>query len=295
MDNNKENHYVRKHQFIYTEKKWYEHIKDYLKILITEVPAFIALVVSLWVFTEILMEITDNRVSINKLFLLITSIAFIAIAYKSFVKYSSKIPEILNNESNASKNIIWWQKCGWQYDLAYQILNERFQKIEFVLNRIASGANFLPPKSLPIESYIEWLNSRPLILSRLIKAVEIQCIQELPKTLGKTKNESDLKEILIGLENLVELYEFAKDFEVECHQIIPPPQFESVHKMTFGWTDPIRNGINEFLGILKGIANYDIKSKTNKQKIPFYNIEINSPTNIDEFCKRLESIDTENL
>jgi len=292
---NTDGQYWSEHQFVFTEKRWYEHIKNYLKILISETPTFIALIVSIWAFTEILMDITGDRVSTHRLFILTALISFVFISYKSISRFLNDLPEPIKNESEASKKLVWWQKCGWQYDLARQILSERFESIEMTLQRISSGAHFLPPKYLPFEDYFEWINTRPTVLNRLIKAVAMQCTQELPSVLGQTRTEKDLKAVLQSINNLEALYKISKDFEVECHQIIPPEQFDDVHVMTFGWTNPIRSGINKLLIILKEIAEYDIKSPKKDQEVPSFNIVFEAPDNIKEFCKRLDSLDINNL
>lgn len=291
---NKNGQYWSEHKLIFTEKKWYEHTKEYLKILLSETPTFIALIVSIWAFTEILMDIAGDRISTYRLFIFTALIALVFISYKSTSRFLNKFPETIKNESEASKKIVWWQKSGWQCNLTRQILSERFESIEITLQRISSGAHYLPPKIIPFEDYIEWLKSRVTVLERLINAVTIQCTQELPGVLGQIRNETDLKILLQSIDNLEVLYRTAKDFEVESHQIIPPVQFKAVHEMTFGWSNPIRSGINELLLILKQIVDYDYKSPQNAEEVLSFNIIFKAPENVEEFCKRLDSIDLNN-
>ncbi len=74
--------------------------------------------------------------------------------------------------------------------------------------------------------------------------------------------------------------------------VIPQELLVEAHEMTYGWTDPIREGINKFTSILHELSTLDkkvLKAKT--VEAPTFNIDFPKPKNVEEFCKRLDEIE----
>lgn len=218
--------------------------------------------------------------------------AFVVSAYKAFLKYRAWVPEALTSESNATQAIFRNGKSGWQFALTGQMLTERLAASDRTLNRVALGSEFLAPKRLALEEYSQWLQDRPETLLRLVRSVAIQCTSELPAILASTRSADQLADLKSGAVQLAALYKFAADFEVDCHSVQPPEPFDELHKMTYGWSEPIRNGIRDFMAILAQLAAIDRKAlKAGKVAVPTFNIEFKSPPNIDDFSRKLESLD----
>ncbi|MBS4031258.1 MAG: hypothetical protein KGZ63_07565 [Clostridiales bacterium] len=227
------------------------------------------------------MEVADNRIPITKLVLTVVLIALVVISYTALLKYRSFTPEALKDESELVKYIFRKQKCGWQYALACQMMSDRIEDIELTLNRITNGIDFIEPRKIPLEEYFKWLVLRPETLRRLGKSVAIQCTEEFPKFIGKFKSEEQLTELKSRVLTFVRLYDYAKNFEVECHQIIPPEPYVQVHEMTYGWTEPIRDGISTFMNIMLELSSIDKKSlKAGTVNPPSFNIVFSAPNNI---------------
>ncbi len=285
--------YSSEHTVSFSEKRWYEHLRAFSRYISGEIAAFIALVISLWGVIEVMAQIADNPVPLKDLVLPVLAVSSIVIIYKAFSKYRSYVPDSLKSESKIIQQIFWKQKCGWQFALARQMMEDRIQEHESTLARIASGAEFIPPKTIPSDDYIVWLNDRPETVIRLIRSVAIQSTSELPRCLAHASSEEHLGDIKRRVLSLVSLYEQAKYFEIECHQIVPPEAFSKVHEMTYGWTEPIRKGVQEFMEIIGKLSSIDVRElKAGTAAPPSFSITFESPSNIEEFCKRLGEINS---
>lgn len=61
--------------------------------------------------------------------------------------------------------------------------------------------------------------------------------------------------------------------------------------MCYGWSKPIRQGVNKFVEILDELASLDRKNlKSGAVVPPSFNIEFDAPENIDEFIRRLKAL-----
>jgi len=287
--------YENSHRIFFYEKQWFEHIWDFIRNNFQELITFFVLTGTLWGFVLVLTEALDNRAAIGEFALPVIIIGVLAVFYKAYIKCITYTPETLQEESDAVKIIFRKQKCGWQYALAWQMLSDRIGNINMTLERIDKGAEFIEPAYLTSEDYDEWLKLRPIALTRLVHASMIQCTDELPSFLATTKHEKQLTELKSRILALVQLYEHTKKYEIECYQIVPQEQFIKLHEMTYGWTHPIQEGINEFMNILLALANIDRKLlKLGEAQVPDFNIVIRVPDNVEEFCGRLDEIISQN-
>jgi len=241
------------------------------------------------------MEVWDNRIPLRDLALPVLLTSLVVAMHRAFSKYRSYVPDALLSESKTTQNIYRMGRLGWQLALARQMLSERIQNVEATLNRVAEGAEFIKPRRMSSDDYFGWLQDRPETLQRLVHSVTVQCISELPKVIGRCRTEEQLSELKLGIHALAELYQYARDFEVKCHQIVPPDMFRDVHEMTHGWTKPIRDGIGKFMEILEQLSSLDKKTiKEGTASLPQFDIVFDSPKNIDEFCERINAINASN-
>ena len=111
----------------------------------------------------------------------------------------------------------------------------------------------------------------------------------MPSVLAKPLDQSFLTDLKDSVAQLCSLYEATLQFELESRTACPTEKFETVNEMTYGWSNPIRDGIHEFLTVLKQIA--EINPKTIKQSDappPTFSIKLNTPPNISLFSKELK-------
>jgi hypothetical protein len=287
-----EDKYEGAHTVTFTETRWYERVRRFFPFLPKEIPLFAAVTISFWGVTKVLAEIAGERLPLSTLAVPVLLTSFVVAAYRAWSKYRAYVPDALVSESKAAQKIYRKGESGWQFALAQQMLTERLAASDRTLERVANGAEFVEPKRLALAEYAHWLQDRPETLSRLVRAVVVQCTSELPSVLASTKTERQLPDVKAGVEQLAALYKFAANFEVECHGVQPPEPFEDLHKMTFGWSGPIRDGVRDFLAILAVLAAVDRKAlKAGAARVPDFNIVFKSPPNIDEFSRKLESVD----
>lgn len=291
MNLNTEENIQMKHIITFTEKTWYEFSWEYIKKLPGTFNVFITTVLSLWAIAKILMVVTKNRVPIGYFAFPVMLLALVFSMHKAYLAQRQYVPDSLKNESINTQRIYRKQKCGWHAAIAMQMLTERIQSAEATLDRIKRGTEFIYPREMDYEEYMAWLRIRPEVMLRLIQSVKLLCTRDLPSILATTKSENDLKYLCNEIEALANMYNLAKNIELEYHEIIPPEEFKHVHEMTYGWTDSIRKGVRDFIEILDKLANINRKDiKSGNISAPSFEIIFDAPKNIDEFCKRLNRI-----
>jgi hypothetical protein len=280
------------HSIEFTEKRWYESALDFLRFLPGEAPTFAALVVSLWAISEVVMAAAGNRVPVATLAASVLAIAAMAAGLKAYGRFRRYVPKTLQPESSQVQHIFRKQRCGWQLALTRQMLIDRIARSEIELDRVSRGAAFVYPRHLSGWEYFSWLTSRPEAIQRLVHSVAALCTQDLPAVVAGVRDEGALGRLQVEVDALAALYEHAKNFEIECHEIVPPEPFDDVHKMTHGWTQTIRNGVEEFLRVLSQLASLDPKAiEAGEIQLPSFNIVFEAPDNLDEFCRKLDLIE----
>lgn len=284
------------HQVTFSEKTWSERIFEYLRFLPKEAPAFLAIVLSLWGVSEIIKEVIGPDVSTREYVAPVVLVAFVIVIYRAYVQYRDYVPEFLKDESAAVRRIYKRQKCGWQFALARQLIHDRISKDVESLARMQSGAEYVRPKKMSIEEYVVWLQGRPEALRRLMSAVAVQCTIELPAALAAPKLEADSAKIRLDCIRLSDLFRSARDLEIESHKIIPDGDLQELHKASFGWTEPVRSGVNTFLEILEELSTIDRQAlKSGTVEPPSFSIPFESPKALDEFQQQFARIEWEHF
>lgn len=283
--------YDGQHSVKFSEVTWYERLRYIAANLPAQVPLFAAVTVAFWGVAEVIAVIGNDHLSLRHLAAPALGTALVVCVYKAIKTYVDYVPEALVDESIAAKRAYKQGRYGWQFALAKEMLLDRIGTIDRKLIRVETGAQFITPAHLPANDYLSWLQKRPDLLRRLIHAVGVQCTSDLPRVLAATTDEASLVEVKDAIEQLALLYEEAANFELDVRSVEPPAHLASVHRMTFGWSDPIRDGIAEFVDVLDAISKINIKRvKSGKETVPDFGITFDSPSNVKEFGEALEAL-----
>lgn len=242
----------------------------------------------MWAVAEVVMRASGERVPLDELAIPILVLAFALLLYRTYCAKRDYVPDALVGESEAVKSIFRKQKCGWSAALAKRMLEERIQEADAAMERIDKGSEFIAPRHMEYDDYVDWLQTRPELMLRMVRSAALLCTQEVPIALGATKGEDDLPALKREVVALAATYESAKNVEIEWHGVVPPDDFLDLHQMVYGWTSPIRNGVRSFIEVLDTLAKVDRRElKKGTASVPSFNIVFEKPDNIDEFCRRL--------
>lgn len=254
-----------------------------------EAPLFAAVTASFWGVAEVLSEIDGQTLSLKNLAAPALVTAFSASFYKAVQKYRAHVPEPLSSESKSTQSIHRKGRSGWQFAMAHQMLSERTENSDRALQRIENGAHFAAPAHFDEDEYLAWIKRRPEALVRLLRAVAVQCTSEMPSVLANPLDAALLLKLKDSVSQLCSLYEATVEFELQSRAACPPEKFETANEMTFGWSSPIRDGIQEFLSVLEQLSEIDPKTaRPDGSPPPTFSIQFNAPPNIDSFIREIE-------
>lgn len=283
------------HEVTFNKLEASDRLKEFLPYLPREVPAFASVTTTCWAVSEILIAIFENRPSIASLAAPIIAAGAIVAIYRAYRAYRSHVPDALIGESKRVQAIYYNRRYGWQWAIAVEMLWDRVRPVDAELERIRRGAEFVTPKQLPNKEYFEWLRSRPSAIVRLTHAVTAQCTRDTPLAIGTATTEDQLKGMKVQIQALADLYKTTTQFERDCHAIVPPGDFEKIHEMTYGWTDPIREGVHQLIGIASELGNLDKKeikdAASGRRALPTFTINFEPPKNLGDFSARLDKVD----
>ncbi len=275
-----------------TYMPWYEHIKEAIlghwkTLILYSVGGF-------GIFWGLIEAVSFFYPYLNLnngivLFIVLT-ICLVGAVLRCFIDYRHAIPQGLEDESPIIQGIARSKKHFWEYALAYELVRNRIeiidQKLEDILkNRI----HIKVVKSMDVESYIKWMQTRPENLLRIVETAKQLLIFDLVHAIHSEDGEEiDLYKLIRVVGLVGDLYKSTYDFEVEGREIIIPEGFELAHEIQFEWTSVIRDGFHQMLSILKSIAE---REKDNFAPVEA-TITFEVPPRIDEFCEELERLIT---
>lgn len=279
----------RSHTLSFTYKSFWEHIVGFIKIYPKRFPRIVAIFFSAGAIAEIIYYNKPNTLSEYAIPLAI--LALVISLYENLKQYLQDTLPCLAQESQLIKKIFFKQKLGWQYKIVYEKLSENILKYELSLERMKKGAVFIHPKLVTEEEYIYFVRTQPTTILKLIQAAKISSIEILPETLSHVVSgkDSEMISLLQEIENISSIYMHAVNYEKRIFEIIPPEEYEQLHELMFGWTDPIRDGLKQFLEIssfLSNIRRKDLKKLTDA--LQMFTIIFEPPENIDEFNRIIE-------
>lgn len=215
-------------------------------------------------------------------------ISFIVSISRCIYSYRTAIPVGLEGESNHVHRIARDKKHFWEYALFYQLLNDRVSAIDQELNDILRGKVHVKVlRSLSDDEYVKWLQLRPENLLKIVEVAKRLLIIELGHTLSSSDDiEVDHKRLL-RFSNLVsDLYRELYEYEIEGRQILVPDDFRLLHEIQSDWVASIRDGINQMITIVNGIASRD---KNDRSPIKG-TIIFEEPPRIEEFNSELQRV-----
>lgn len=287
----KEGSYAEQHSFTFTKTTWHERILRLASHIPKQIPLFAAVTASFWGVSEVLSEVSGEKLSLKDLAIPALLTALAVATYRAFKEYAAYVPDALSPESKTAKAIYRRRKPGWQFALAREMLLRRLSGFDRTLNRAETGSQFIRPVHMSGADYLTWLRGQPEILIRLVHAVAVQCTAECPRAIGMTKDEDDLFTLKSAVDQLAILYEEAAKFELEVRSVVPPDELIKIHQMIFGWSSPIRKGMVKFLEVLEAISSLNVQRVlSGKDLIPDFKIEFLPPDNLNEFTRAIDSV-----
>lgn len=272
----------------FTKKTLIEHLVNYIKIYTKSIPKMITIFFSIWAIAEIILYDKPNKLSVIIIPAIVLSILFLF--YDSIKNYLEYTPTSLEAENVIVKKAFFKQNIGWQYKIAYEILQDRTLKYELSHDRIKKGAEFLHPQIIEEDDYINFIKLLPSTIKRLLDAAKVTCVEILPKAISDSSDghEDGLKVLIEEIENLCLIYKQAIDFEKRIQEVIPPEKYESLHSLMVNWTEPIREGIKQFIDMQKRLSEINKKELKELEKTKQnFTITFDPPANIDEYNKCL--------
>jgi hypothetical protein len=241
-----------------TYMPWYEHLKDFiLSQWKTVLIYWVGLFGAFWGLIEA-SSFFYSELNLNNIYILSVclSVGFLSALFRCIHIYQNTVPAGLEYESTTIHRIAFSKKYYWEYALAFELVKSRIEKIDRNLEDvICNRIHIKITKTMNIEQYIDWLQTRPNNLLQIVAVAKQLLIFDLIEAIHADEtNEVDYPN-LIRIVNLIrDLYQNAFDFEVEGREIKIPEGFEVVHEIQAGWASVIRDGFHQMLDILDSVA-----------------------------------------
>jgi hypothetical protein len=287
-----EEKYAERHSFTFTEVTWYERFWKFSSYLPKQIPIFAAVTASFWGVSEVLAEVSGEVLLLKDLAIPVLLTALAVAIFRAFNAYAGYVPDVLASESKAANDVYRRGKSGWQFALAREMLLQRLSELDRTQSRVESGSQFIRPVQMSGAGYLEWLQGRPELLIRLVRAIAVQCTAELPRVIGATQSEEDLPPLKSAIQQLAVLYEETVKFELEVRGVVPPDDLRRIHQMTFGWSSPARKGMLKFLEVLEAISKLNVKQViSGNNSMPDFGIEFLLPERLNEFIDALDTVE----
>ncbi|VVT03109.1 hypothetical protein MARINON1_52440 [Marinobacter salarius] len=272
----------------FTEKGFTELLTEWFRFLVKESPKFVSVVISASTFFVVLDAIIGGTVSAWGWGAAAFVIGLSVVIYASIRAYLDYSPEVLREESEAARLIYRQQKCGWQAALSLQLLRDHINKLEYKVERILEGSQFIEPEVIDSPRYLDWANDRIARLNLLVDNLTKICTASIPRAISKVDTEEDLERLVDAIYNLVSVYRYLVDFEAEAKRCVPPSRAVYAHQKAENWTSSFRDGVRQFMGILKTISEVDKKElKKGTAKLPTLQITFGEPENVVEYGARI--------
>jgi hypothetical protein len=274
----------QEHTLSFSYRTIFEHALGIVRLYPRQLPKFVTVFVTIWASAEIFL--LEDKSNLNDVVLPAIVISLIVSSYYCVRNYRNSTSEVIKNESNIIRTAFFKQKLGWQYFMAKEMIESRIIESDLSLLRIRQNAEYIPPKNVTDEEFIEFVKSQPEKVLRLLSAAKIACIHYLPNALSQIKKGTDLELQILKKEvdNVANIYIQAVAYERSIYEIVPSGKYNEVHEYMKGWTDPIREGISQLITLLDKLANIKKNELKNLQGIvKEYKIVFESPKNIDLF------------
>ncbi|MEZ0121444.1 MAG: hypothetical protein AB9Q22_03725 [Candidatus Reddybacter sp.] len=213
---------------------------------------------------------------------------FLGSILRCIYDYRNMVPVGLENESAKIHKIAGSKRLFWEYALAYELLKSRFEKIDQELDDIMNNrVHVKVNRSMDVEGYIQWVQTRPENLLRIIATAKQLLIFDLIYAIHpKDGGEINFSRLIRVVDLINDLYKSAYEFEIEGREIKIPDMFDLVHEIQFEWIPVIRDAFYQMLSILNSAAT---REKDNLSPIEA-TITFEEPPRIDEFCEEIDRL-----
>jgi hypothetical protein len=275
----------------FSYKNWREHAKCILAhwpaMLLTSAAVF----GTVWGLVEASSYLAGKNLQGRLSYLLAVVVAVASAVGRSVFVYIHDCPEGLENESSRARRIAQIQRPKWEYALARQLLRDKLTRLDTELADILSGRVYVPIETrMSLEDYVQWLELRSPNALRMVGVVKQVAITDFAEAVVSREEQAARPAgILNAIDRIRDVYAETVAFERAGRSVDPPPGFETVHALQFGWTEPIRNGIQQLFGFLDHVLHLDPTDKSVVQ----YTITFDEPANVASFCQELNRLEQE--
>jgi hypothetical protein len=202
--------------------------------------------------------------------------------------YINKCPEGLESVPPRIRRIAHLKPTKWEFEFAKRLLAYRVGPIDKEYQGLVSGTTYVAARSLPsLHDYINWMRDRPSNLMQMIEVVKRLLFGEYAQALVSTEEKhASATKILSATENLERFYRETVEFERQRRATIPPEPLETLHGLQAGWSQPIRDGIEQLFQFLQKVCDADVDDDTHIQ----YTIEFVESPNVDKFSAEIDRL-----
>jgi len=274
-----------------TYMPWYEHVQaavtSHLKTFVLYSLGGFGI---LWGLVEAGNFFYPNAIINNSfIFYCLIIVSFVVALTRCIHDYSNTIHIGLENESKNIQKIALKKNHYWEYALVFELLKQRIEKIDKDLDDVINNRVYIKIiKSLDVESYIKWLDTRPANLLGMVESAKQLLIFDLVNVMqSKDEDNNDFSSLIKIVNHIGDLYRSAFDYEVEGKEIRVPEHFEIVHEIQSEWVSVLRDSFKQFLDIYQTIS---VRRKGNYDPIKA-EITFEEPPRISEFDFELDRLE----
>jgi hypothetical protein len=274
-----------------TYMSWHEHTKDFFLFQWKSILVYwIGIFGAFWGLIEALSFFYPTF-NLSNIFILSIGlgIGFLGALFRCIHVYRNSVPSGLELESANAHKIAFSRKHYWEYALAFELVKSRIQKIDRNLEDVICNRTHIKiTKTMSVDQYIDWLQTRPENLVRIVAVAKQLLIFDLIEAIhADESNEVDYPNLIRVVDLIRDVYQSAYEFEVEGRKIKIPEGFEVVHEIQAGWVSVIRDGFHQMLDILQSVATREKGDLSPLDKT----IVFEEPPRIDEFGDELDKIE----
>jgi hypothetical protein len=153
---------------------------------------------------------------------------------------------------------------------------------------VLEGRVFIPvTRQLSTEDYFSWARTRPDNLLRTVEVAKQLLLADFPLAIASQEGRSaDPAAILSVVNRIRDLYAQTVAYEKDSHAIATPDALVILHALQVGWTDPIRDGMQQMFQFLDTVLSL----KTGGDHKVSFTIKIDAPANVEAFCHELDRL-----
>jgi len=187
---------------------------------------------------------------------LIACSLIVALAWNAY-EYVQRTPEGLENESTNARRIAHLRRPKWQFKLARSLMARRLGPLERELRDLEEGkvfVNAFRPESF--EAYLRWAQSRFTNLGEMTSVAKLVVTDFVTCLSSSPTHPVTPKDVVESVERLATFYRATVAFESNCRTILPIESLTALHQHLYGWSDPIREAVQQVFRYLASSAEF---------------------------------------